>query len=105
MKILLAPDKFKGTLTAEQAAEIEKKAIAAALPDAEIRCLPLADGGEGTVAALTRALGGRFQTVSVKDPLGRSIPAMASRMACKFRRQRSASGISCKPFKSVLRCG
>ena len=76
MKILLAPDKFKGTLTAEQAAEIEKKAIAAALPDAEIRCLPLADGGEGTVAALTRALGGRFQTVSVKDPLGRSIPAV-----------------------------
>ena len=75
MKLLLAPDKFKGTLTADQVAEIEKTAIASVLPDAEIRCLPLADGGEGTVAALTRALNGSFKTVPVRDPLGRTIPA------------------------------
>lgn len=76
MKILLAPDKFKGTLTAPQAAEIEAKAIAAQLPDAEIICLPLADGGEGTVVTLTLALNGTFKTVRVKDPLGRRIAAV-----------------------------
>ena len=76
MKLLLAPDKFKGTLTAEQAAEIERRAIASVLPDADIRCLPLADGGEGTVATLTRAWNGSFRTVPVRDPLGRTIPAV-----------------------------
>ena len=76
MKLLLAPDKFKGTLTAEQAAEIEKEAISSVLPDAEIRCLPLADGGEGTIAALTRALNGRWKSVRVNDPLGRPVSAI-----------------------------
>lgn len=84
MRLLIAPDKFKGTLTAEQAAEIESKAIASVLPEAEILSLPLADGGEGTVDALTRALNGRRESVRVHDPLGRPVSAfygMAGRTA------------------------
>lgn len=71
MRIILAPDKFKGTLTARQAAEIMARAIRSVRPDASIAELPLADGGEGTVQTLTHALGGSFRTVTVHDPLGR----------------------------------
>lgn len=52
MRILVAPDKFKGTLDARGAAVAIARGIAAALPEAEIECLPLADGGDGTAAAL-----------------------------------------------------
>ncbi len=71
MKIVLAPDKFKGTLTAPQAAEIMACAIRTVHPSAEIAELPLADGGEGTAQTLTRALGGTMRSVTVHDPLGR----------------------------------
>ncbi|MBQ9502711.1 MAG: glycerate kinase, partial [Lentisphaeria bacterium] len=75
MKIILAPDKFKGSMTAEEAADIEKQAILSVIPDAEILCVPLADGGEGTVRALTAASGGRLVTCRVSDPLGRPAEA------------------------------
>jgi len=76
MKILLAPDKFKGTIPAPRVAEIEAEAVRSVFPDAEIICVPLADGGEGTVATLTPAMHGSFRTVSVKDPLGRTVSAV-----------------------------
>ena len=80
MKIILAPDKFKGTLTAPQVTEIEERAIRTVLPEAEIVRIPLADGGDGTVQALTTALGGTFETVSVRDPPdGLSMPFSAWR--------------------------
>lgn len=71
MRVVLAPDKFKGTLTARQAAEIMARAIRSVHPDASIAELPLADGGEGTVQTLTHALGGTFRSVTVHDPIGR----------------------------------
>lgn len=52
MRVLVAPDKFKGTLGAHDAAVAMARGIAAALPDAEIDCVSLADGGEGTAEAL-----------------------------------------------------
>lgn len=75
MKIVLAPDKFKGSMTAEEAAEIEEKAIRSVIPDAKILCVPLADGGEGTVRALTAASGGKIVKCRVSDPLGRPVEA------------------------------
>ena len=76
MKILLAPDKFKGTMTAARVAEIEADAFRSVLPDAEIIQIPLADGGDGTVQTLTTALHGSFRKISVHDPLGRPIDAV-----------------------------
>ena len=69
MRVVIAPDKFKGSLEAPKVAEALAAGFAQANPDAEITCLPVADGGEGTVAA---ALGSGFTpvTVDVTGPLG-----------------------------------
>lgn len=75
MKIILAPDKFKGTLTAAQVVEIERQVLSEIFPDAEIVGLPLADGGEGTVEALTAAMGGKRCSCLVRDPLGVPVEA------------------------------
>jgi len=76
MKILLAPDSFKGSLSAAQAAEAMAVGVRRARPDAEIVLLPLADGGEGTVEALVLATGGRRKTLRVRGPLGEPVEAM-----------------------------
>jgi len=72
--VLVAPDKFKGTLTAAEAAS----AIGAGLADGgldPVEVLPLADGGEGTMEALVRARRGRVLSVDVTDALGRPVSA------------------------------
>ena len=66
MKLVVAPDKFKGCLSAADVAE----AIARGIGErATVDCCPVADGGEGTVAALVAATGGRFETRTVTGPL------------------------------------
>ena len=52
MRILIAPDSFKGSLSALAAAEAMARGVRAVFPEAEVALLPIADGGEGTVAAL-----------------------------------------------------
>ncbi len=71
--VLVAPDSFKGTLSAAAVA----RAIGAGLASAgrEVDLCPVADGGEGTLEALIEALGGSLQTASVHDPLGRPVQA------------------------------
>ncbi len=71
MKIVIAPDSFKGSLSATQAAESILSGILRAVPDAETALVPLADGGEGTVEALVKATGGRIIHTPAADPLGR----------------------------------
>jgi len=73
MRVLICPDKFKECMTAGKVALHIRNGISKVLPDAEFRIIPLADGGEGTVAALVEATGGRIETVSVHDPLMRLI--------------------------------
>ncbi|MFC0187127.1 glycerate kinase [Fictibacillus aquaticus] len=75
MKILLAPDSFKGSLTAKQACDAMEEGIRRAGVDAEIVKVPLADGGEGTVQSLTDATGGTIYEAEVQDPLGRMVTA------------------------------
>ena len=70
MRIVIAPDKFKGSLTASQAAEALARGARAAAPSAEIRTVPMADGGEGVAEALVAATGGTFREVPVTGPLG-----------------------------------
>lgn len=76
MNIIVAPDSFKGSLTALQAADAMLQGIRDALPDAEIVSIPLADGGEGTTEALVLATKGRFIHKQVTGPLGDPVEAM-----------------------------
>lgn len=76
MKIILAPDSFKGSLTSMQAISIIKKAVIKYFPYANIVELPIADGGEGTVEALVEALHGEYRDVVTMDPIGRKIKAV-----------------------------
>ncbi|TQL16608.1 glycerate kinase [Zymomonas mobilis] len=69
MKFLLAPDSFKGSLTAKEAAGAMQKAIKKIWPEAETVILPMADGGEGTVQSLVDATDGYLVTEQVMNPL------------------------------------
>lgn len=69
MKIVVAMDSFKGSLTAVRACEIVADAIRATTPRAEVVLKPMADGGEGTAAALMRAAGGQWVEQEVMGPL------------------------------------
>ncbi|ARJ39401.1 glycerate kinase [Sporosarcina ureae] len=75
MKIVIAPDAFKGSLQADQAANAMYSGVKKVYPHAEVVRLPVADGGEGTLAVLVASTGGTLRTVSVQDPLGRTIDA------------------------------
>ena len=75
MKIVIAPDKYKGNMTSPELCSIIRNEFLAEMPDAEIVCLPLADGGDGTTEALTSAHQGELRTVSVTGPLGRTVSA------------------------------
>jgi glycerate kinase len=67
-KFLLIPDSFKGTMSSEEICSIMEKAIRMNSPEAEIISIPVADGGEGSVDAFLRAMGGEKVTVMVKGP-------------------------------------
>lgn len=73
LPILVAPDSFKGTIAAPDVAAAVARGLRAAGREADE--LPVADGGEGTMDALVRALGGEVRTVTASDPLGRPIEA------------------------------
>ncbi len=71
MKIVIAMDSFKGSMTSMEAGNAAKEGILKVMPNAKVVVKPLADGGEGTVEALLQGLGGEKVTVQVSDPLGR----------------------------------
>ena len=75
MKIIVAPDSFKGCLPAAEVARVVASALRERFPDRDVVELPLADGGEGTLDVLVRALGGAFCRAEVHDPLGRMVSA------------------------------
>ena len=75
MRILVAPDKFRGTLTARQAAEAVATGWRRTRPGDELDLVPMADGGEGTMQALTQALHGRIVPATVTGPLGDPVDA------------------------------
>ena len=75
MKILVAPDKFKGTLNAREVARNIAKGLLDVLPDTQIEVVPMADGGEGTAEAVCDARGCSWVECKAQDPLGREIDA------------------------------
>ncbi|MFW5867428.1 MAG: glycerate kinase [Armatimonadota bacterium] len=76
MKILIAPDSFKGSLTALEVCEAAARGIEAIDPEIEIIEVPMADGGEGTVQSLVDATDGTLVTETVTGPLGESVDAV-----------------------------
>lgn len=70
LRVLVAPASFKGSLSASHVGEAIRRGLARVLLEAEVRVVPLADGGEGTVEALHSALGGELRRARVTGPLG-----------------------------------
>ncbi|HUU43959.1 MAG TPA: glycerate kinase, partial [Planctomycetota bacterium] len=75
MKVVVAPDSFKENLSAREVAEALAAGVADAAPDAEVVCVPMADGGEGTVEAMVDATAGEFVDCEVTAPLGDRVRA------------------------------
>ena len=75
MKIVLAFDSFKGSLTSSEVADAYEEGVLSVAPHCEICKVSIADGGEGTVDALVKAHDGVYRDVNVSDPIGRPIEA------------------------------
>ncbi len=75
MKVLVAPNAFKGTMTATQAAAAIARGVHEVFPDAEVAQVPVADGGDGTVEALVDAKHGEYRAAAVDGPLGDPVEA------------------------------
>ncbi len=75
MKVVIAPDSYKGCLSALEVAKAMERGVLSVFPSAEVRKIPIADGGEGTVAALVMATNGQLRQTEVTDPLGNKIIA------------------------------
>lgn len=88
MKLLFAPDSFKGSMTASQVCDILEKAALRHFPGAETVSVPVADGGEGTVEALLRAMGGVKTEMTVTGPL--------------FEKETAAFGLSADGQTAIL---
>jgi glycerate kinase len=71
MKIIAAPDSYKGCMTAPEAAAAMLRGALQAFPGARTAAVPMADGGEGTMQCLVESTGGAYRTATVQDPLGR----------------------------------
>jgi glycerate kinase len=80
MRILVAPDKFKGSLGAREVAQNIAAGLRQISPKARIDIVPMADGGEGTAEVLCDALSGKWVTMRAHDPLGREITALYAYM-------------------------
>ena len=75
MRVVVAPNAFKGSLSASQAASAIANGVRESFPDAEVVEIPVADGGDGTVEALVSAHRGEYRTAEVEGPLGDSVAA------------------------------
>lgn len=75
MRVLIAPDSFKGSLSSMEVIDIVERAVRRNFKGADIIKLPIADGGEGTVEAIVTACAGAYREVTVLDPLLRQVTA------------------------------
>ena len=75
MRIVVAPDSYKGSVSALEVANAMARGVHAVFGDAEVRKVPIADGGEGTVEALVSATEGQLRTNTVTGPLGEPVTA------------------------------
>lgn len=100
MKAVIAIDSLKGSLSSLEAGEAIRAGILRADPDADVQVYPLADGGEGTVEALTLGLGGTLRPGAVTGPLGKPLMAQYGVLAdgtTAVLEMASAAGITLVP--------
>ncbi len=100
MKIVVAPDSFKGSVSALEAACAIEQGLRRVFPDAVIEKIPMADGGEGTVQSLVDATGGHIQTHRVVAPLENEVEAQFGILAGEETaviEMASASGLTLVP--------
>jgi glycerate kinase len=81
LRVVIAPDSFKGSLTSVEVASALKRGWLEARPDDEVVLAPLADGGEGTLVAIEAAGGWEWRTADATDPIGRPVQARWLRSA------------------------
>jgi glycerate kinase len=97
VRVVIAPDKFKGRLSAAQAAEAIERGMRAVLHDAEFVVTPMADGGEGTVDAFLRQ-GAQAQTARVHAPIGDLVEAQFAMLdGSAILEMAAASGLALVP--------
>ena len=75
MRVVVAPDSYKGSVSAVGVAAALERGVLRVFPQAEVRKIPIADGGEGTVEALVTATGGQMKQERVRGPLGEVVDA------------------------------
>ena len=73
MKVVIAIDSFKGSMSSMEAGNAAKEGVLRAMPEAEVVVKPLADGGEGTTDALIEGMKGERVELSVKGPYGEPV--------------------------------
>ncbi|NBI43690.1 glycerate kinase [[Haemophilus] felis] len=102
MKIVIAPDSFKESLTALEVAQAIQTGFARIFPQAEFELVPMADGGEGTVQSLVDATGGILQKIGVISPLAQPVQAtfgLSGDGNTAFIEMAVASGLHLVPFE------
>ena len=99
MKIVVAPDSYKGNMRSTRVCEIIRHAILSEMPNADVLAFPMADGGEGTVDAVVAAVGGTVNTLEVCGPLGEPVRAQYGVLpdGSAVMEMASASGIELVP--------
>ena len=105
MKIIFASDSFKGSLSATHITQLLREEAEACFPGVESVCVPVADGGEGTVDALLLALGGQRRRVQVTGPLGKKVWATygVTSRGVAVMEMAQASGITLLDRKDPMR--
>lgn len=102
MKVVISPDSFKDSLSAKQVANAIADGLSDVMPDIECLCVPVADGGEGTMSALVDATNGSRHKVSVTGPLGTPVRAEFGLLGdgvTAVIEMASASGIELVPYE------
>ena len=104
MRIIVAPDSYKGSLSAKRAAEIMARAVTDVFAAIPIE-MPVADGGEGTLEAILAGGKGRYLEAEVTSPLGKRIPAQWGMLedGTAVIEMAQASGLTLAPEKDPMR--
>ncbi|MEJ1239445.1 glycerate kinase [Chryseolinea sp. T2] len=100
MRILIAPDKFKGSMSANDVGQAIRDGLLSGDPSTECIVVPLADGGEGTTEVLTTASAGTYRTIIARDPLGERVSAqygLTPERETAFIEMAAASGLNLVP--------